>query len=101
MPICRAILIIRYILSLHFQQETFRLQSAGIADQLMVAADDPMAWDQYGDGIGAVGGGDGPDGLGVADRLGQLRVGTGFAIGNSLELLPDQVLERGAGEEQR
>lgn len=86
------------IVSLQLQQEAFGLYSASITDQLMVAADDSVAWDQYGNGIGAIGGGDGSCGFGIADRLGQLRIRASLAVGNSLERLPNPVLKRGAGK---
>ena len=64
----------------------------------MVAADDSVAWDQYGNGISTIGGGNGSCGFGIADRLGQLRIRAGFAIRNGLERLPNPVLKRGAGK---
>ena len=65
-------------------------------DQPAVAADDAVAGDDDGDGVGAVGGPHGADRGGPADGLRQLPVAPRLAVGDALERGPHLPLERGA-----
>ena len=72
------------------------LQAPAIAGEGAVGADDAVAGDEDGDGIGSARGGDGPDGARGADEGSQRRVGGGHAGREGLEGGPDAALKGGA-----
>jgi len=76
-------------------------QAAAVAGEFAVAADDAMAGDDDGDGIGSIGEADGARGFGIADAAGEFAVGDGLAVGNVAEQLPDFLLKgRALGSER-
>ena len=78
----------------------FGPEAAAVAGEAAVAADDAVAGEDDGDGIGAVGIGYCPDGFGGSDGGGQFTVGHCLSVGDVGELLPDALLEVGAGEQE-
>ena len=85
-----------------FQVEKILLgpEASAVAGQAAVAADDAVAGEDDRDGVGAVGIGHCPDGPGGSDGGGQLSVGGGLPVGDAGELLPDALLEVGAGQQE-
>lgn len=72
------------------------MQAGGEAGEFAGAADDTMAWDDDGDGVGTVGPADGTAGVGIIHAFGLFAVGDGLTEGDLLECLPGALLERGA-----
>lgn len=78
------------------EEPAFAVEAARVAVELALAVDDAVAGDDDGDGVGAVGGTDGAGRGGVADAPCEEAVGNGFAEGDVEEVLPDELVERGA-----
>lgn len=77
------------------------MQAAGIAGELAIGTDYPVAGDDNGDGIEAVGPAHRPGAVGHVQLPGKLTIAAGFTIGNLLKKLPDLLLERIAHGSQR
>lgn len=75
------------------KQEAFDAEPRGIASQAAVGMDDPMAGDDDGEGVFAVGIAHGPAGAWASDVRGQHGVAPGLAVGDVLQSLPDAPLE--------
>ena len=56
------------------EEPLLAFEAAGVAGEGAVGADDAVAGDEDGDGIGGVGPGDGPQGRGAADGAGDVGV---------------------------
>ena len=69
----------------------FAVEAPAIAGQGAVCADDAVARDDDGSGIGGAGAGE----VGLAEGASDLRIGASGTAGNFLELLPDAALECG------
>ena len=82
------------------EQILFGPEASAVAGQVAVAADDAVAGEDDGDGVGAVGIGHSPDGFGESDGGGQFTVGHCLSVGDVGELLPDALLEVGAGQQE-
>ena len=78
------------------QQPALAVQARAVAPQAAVRGDDPVAGDDEGDGVTAVGLAHGPAGLGVAHPPGQFAIGDGLPPGDAPQFLPDPELKGGA-----
>ena len=67
--------------------------AGGIRAQLSIRGDDPVAGDDQGNGVLAVGAGHGTLGAGATDLRGEGLVGPGLAGGDGGECGPDLALE--------
>lgn len=76
-------------------------ESAGVAGQGAVGADDAVAGDEDGEGVGADCVGYGADGGRMADAPGKFAVGRGPAVGYQQQLVPHRFLKLRACEHQR
>src|SRR5690606_41115794 len=83
------------------QQPLLALQAAAVAGEAAGGADDPVAGDDDAAGVAAVGEADGAGRLGAAEGVGEPSVGTGLAVGDARQRVPDAALERGAVRAQR
>ncbi len=83
------------------EQGAFALDAPAVAGEGAVGTDDAMTGDEDGEFIGGAGPGDGADGLGQADALGNLGVAGGLAEGNFGECPPHALLEGGATDVER
>jgi hypothetical protein len=85
-----------------FQSEQFFLngKASSKTGQVTIAADDAMAWNDDGDGVGPVRKADRAGSLGLSDTPGKLAVAYGFAVRNLLQVPPDEQLKLGAFENQ-
>ncbi len=83
------------------QQPFLERQSAAVADQRPTRADHPVAGDDDGDRVAAIGGADGPRGTRPADPPGLLRIADGRAEGDGQERVPGKSLEGCAGHAER
>ena len=83
------------------EQPTLPVQTAAVAPQISVGGDHPVAWNDDGYRIGAVGAADGADGPRTANGVGEFTVRDGAAGGNFPQLLPDICLKRGAARIDR
>jgi hypothetical protein len=80
------------------QEGFFALDTPAVATKTAIAADDAVAGDHDGEGVGRAGVGDGANGARAADFLGDGSVGAGFTCRDRLERVPDPMLERGRGD---
>jgi hypothetical protein len=83
------------------QQCAFAIQAPTVAAEVAVATDNPVAWDNDGERIGAAGASDGTSRTWLADTLGEFSItdrGTGR---NIAQRFPNPALERGALDVQR
>ena len=64
------------------------MHASAIAYQFSVGSDYPMAWNNDGNGIAVVGHAYCPGSLGAAHGNGNILIGTGFPIRNTLKGLP-------------
>ena len=85
-------------MSLHGQDSLFALQAPEIAAQTAVGADDTVAGDQQGYGVGGTGAGHGPAGRRLAEVTGYLPVGFRAAARDGSKRLPDALLEKSCAE---
>jgi hypothetical protein len=83
------------------EQGAFAFEAPAVAGEAAVFADDAVARDNDGDGIGGAGAGDGADGLGMADAACDFGVRAGLAAGNAPELFPDAALKGGSADIER
>ena len=81
---------------LQFEQGLLPIQSAAIAGEAPVGANNPMARNDDCDGIMAVGQSHGAHGTGRTDLFGDFPVRPGFPVGNRQQSLPDPLLKLGA-----
>ena len=79
----------------------FSIQTASVAGDAAVFADDAMAGDDDAQGISAGVGSSGTNRLGLASFAGEIGVRDGFSIGDERDLPPDSFLKIGPGEAQR
>src|SRR4029450_1070778 len=75
-------------------QPAFTLDAPAIAGQAAVLADDPVTRDDQANGVRRARSRHRPNGGRRANRSRDLAVGTGLAIGDRLQILPDSPLER-------
>ncbi len=75
------------------QKFFFDGQTAAVSGEPAVGADDAMAGDDDGNGIGAVGQSHSARGVGVADAASEFAVGDGFTVRDFNEFAPDFLLE--------
>jgi hypothetical protein len=88
--------------ALEAQELPLPMEPAGEAAQTAAGGQDPMAWHENGDGIGAAGTPDRPGCGGIAGCPGHLRVAQGTAGGDLAQGAPHPLLEvRAAGEIDR
>jgi hypothetical protein len=78
------------------QEPTLALNATAVAGEPAVRPDDPMAWDNDADRVGAVGETDRANGCGMADSPGELPIGAGLAARDFAERPPHAELELGA-----
>ncbi len=83
------------------KQQSFGRNTAGIAGEGMVAADDPMARDKDGNGVGSNGIRYSTNGFRSTQTLGQFRVRNTLPEGDIQQFVPDLLLEAGTCEQQR
>ena len=83
------------------KQLALTLEATCITAKRAVAADHPMAWDQYGDVIVAIGCSDRAHGLGLTDRRGDLGIASRFSGRDLAQLAPYGFLESGSGDIDR
>ena len=83
--------------ALQAEQRLLHFQAAGVAHQLAVGADDPVAGDHYSNWVPVIGHPYGPAGVGVAHCGGDLFIGSGLPIGDFAQRLPYTLLEVGTG----
>ena len=79
-----------------FKQGAFALYSPAITAQALVLADDTVARNDQRHGVIGAGVGDRPAGSRLTDRISDLAIGSCFAQGYRLQLLPDLDLEGGS-----
>jgi hypothetical protein len=90
----------RKLAALQGQQLFFDRQASPVAREFTVAANDAVAWDDDGYGIGAVGEADGTRRVGIADASGEFSIGDGFAVRNITQTPPHILLKgRALGSE--
>src|SRR4051812_33948328 len=87
--------------ALMLEQPALALESARVAGQTSVGADDAVTRDDDRDRVAAHRRADGADGLRGAYATGQLGIADGLAEPDGAERLPDPKLELGAAEGQR
>ena len=87
----------RAVAPLMVEQPLLAPEAAGIAGERAVRADHAMAGQDDGAAVEPVGVGDGAHGGGTADALRHFLVGARFAGRNAAQLVPDRLLELGAG----
>ena len=75
------------------EQPALAIESPAIAGQRSVCADHPMAGNDDGDGIGAIGETDGARGRGAADLGGQSAVADAVPGRDAAQRVPDRALE--------
>ena len=78
------------------QEALLAPEAAAVAAEAAVGVHHPVAGNDDGDAVHAVGLSHRPDCVGRADGLRQLLVGPGLAVGDALQRLPDALLEVGA-----
>ena len=76
-------------------------EAAGVAGKGAVRAEDAVAGDEDGEGVGADCVGYGADGGRMADAPGKFAVGRGPAVGYQHQLVPHRVLKLRSCEHQR
>ena len=79
--------------ALEFQELALDLDSVGEAGQGSGGTDDPMAWDDEGDGVGGVGSPDRTRGVGISDLFCEVSVGSNRAERDLGEDAPDPMLK--------
>ena len=79
-----------------FQEPPLTVEAAAVSRQTPVRSDDPVAWDDDGDGVCAVGCADGADSRWGRNRSSNLRVGGRRAGPDGPERVPYALLERRA-----
>jgi len=86
-----------------FQQLPLDAQSAPVADEFLVGADDPVAGDEQRQRVFVVGEADGAGCLRVAEAMRDVAVAPGFPVGNVAQLFPDMphIFRAVRGERQR
>jgi hypothetical protein len=83
------------------EQLAFAVEPAGIAAERSVAADDPVARNEHGNVVVAIGSAYGAHGRGLADGGSDLGIAPGLAGRNLAQLAPNRFLEGGAGDVDR
>lgn len=78
------------------EKPAFAFDAATVAGEGTVGADDAVAGQDDGDGIGSVGGADGANRGGMADLLGEFAIGDGGTAGDGAERTPNLTLKHGA-----
>jgi len=76
----------------------FAFETPAVAGEAAMFADDAMAGDDDGNGIGSAGAGDGANGLRAANAASDVGVGARLAGGDALEFFPDAALEGRAAD---
>ena len=76
------------------EQPFLAVESAAVARERAVGADDAMARDDDSDGVPTVGGPDGARAPGRPMRRGKLGIADGRSVGNRQQSLPDLISER-------
>ena len=83
------------------EQPLFALQTAAVAGEAAVFADDAVAGNEDGEAVGTVGGGHGAYGGRFSKLFGQRLIMGGFAVRDGLQRVPHPPLKRAAGGVQR
>ena len=83
------------------EQSLLAFEAPTIAAEAAVFADDAVAGNNDGDGIGGAGASHGADGPGIADAASNFGIGARLAAGNAPELFPNAALEGGAANVER
>ena len=75
------------------EQGSFDLYPAAEAGQAAIGGNDPVAWVEKTDRVGGVGPAYRPGSSGATQKIGDLAIGAGLAVGNPAQLPPDLMLE--------
>ena len=92
----------RQLGALDFQQFPLPMHPAGKAGETAAGANDAMARDEHGNGIGSASAADGAGGLGAADSAGEFTIAGRASDGDAQQRTPSVLLEIStSGEIQR